>query len=612
MKWRILSSIVGASLIVGFAVAGCGGDDGGSEETTNPPYKPDPNAAPKLVFVASQSQTLQFGQTADLAVRYVDGNKSDAGIANAPLDYLIVGEAGGSKLGAMRATTNGNGDASVTLTAGQQNTTFEVTVTPPTNGGTPISFQVAVSDQPIGSIGVSMAYLGELTLEGLVPSLHKGITCANVDPDNIPTPLMTTSPALATINDTTAFVALGVANDYAVTVTGKVGPNIRAFGCVDGIEVLQSQETKVKVALADLDWPGPVLGTYELTNQLDFGGTLPESVELAVDILDELTDDKAPDGGCDMANEWYGEDPGAFVTDFLMRQTCHWECEAGEDFDTCSQINHGWGDIGAVCQQNMTSWPGGQPRFWGGCGAWETVAPLVQNQINDLMKQYIPEGVLAFANMAGDLARAINKAKIYSQLDVQEGSDTAQPMTHRLVEMEVLLHDMDGVENVYRFDLAKVGLTSLQTNASLSVDDVSVTIPEHEFALSYGKLIQYIYLNGLLPLFGYTSTADMIQDWVNCDAVGEWLHETITAISAQDLAQYCTMGITLAGDTLDSQISGFIKAEGTLKLQGTCTATDIDINNIAHTLSNGKWIGQWGEDSGGAGNVSGTFTGELK
>ncbi len=612
MKWRILSSIIGASLIVGFGVAGCGGDDGNSEETTNPTYKPDPNAAPKLVFVANQSQTLQFGQAADLAIRYVDGNKSDAGIANAPIDYLIVGEAGGSKLGATRATTNGNGDASVTLTAGQQNTTFEVTVTPPTNGGTPISFQVAVSDQPIGSIGVSMAYLGELTLEGLVPALHKGITCANVDPDNIPTPLMTTSPALATINDTTAFVALNVANDYAVTVTGKVGPNIRAFGCVDGIGVVQSQETKVKVALADLDWPGPVLGTYDLTNQLDFGGTLPESVELAVDILDELTDDKAPDGGCDMANEWYGEDPGAFVTDFLMRQTCHWECETGEDFDTCSQINHGWGDIGAVCQQNMTTWQGGQPRFWGGCGAWETVAPLVQNQINDLMKQYIPEGVLAFANMAGDLARAINKAKIYSQLNVQEGSDTAQPMTHRLMEMEVLLHDMDGVENVYKFNLADVGLTSLQTNANLSVDDIYVTIPEHEFKLSYGKLIQYIYLNGLLPLFGYTSTADMIQDWVNCDAVGAWLHETITAISAQDLAQYCTMGITLAGDTLDSQISGFIKTEGTLKLAGTCTATDIDINNIAHTLSDGKWLGQWGEDAGGAGNVSGTFTGELK
>jgi len=610
MKWRILSSILSASLVVGIAAPGCGSDDGNSEETPTPPFKPDPNAAPKLVFVTNQSQTLSFEKSVDLTVRYVDGNKNDAGIAGAPLDYAIVGESGGSKLSAMQPRTNANGEATVTLTAGKQNATFQVSVTPPTNGGAPISFQVAVSDKPIGSIGVSMAYLGELKLENLVPSLYQGVTCDKLKADDLPTPIMTTSPALATVNDTTAFVALNVAKDYAVTVTAKVGPNIRAFGCVDNIEVVQSDETKIKVPLADLEWPGPVLGTYDLTNLLDFGGTLPESVELAVTILDELTDDHAPNGGCDMANEWYGEDPGAFITDFLMRQTCHWECKPGEDFDNCSQINHGWGDIGAVCQQNMTSWDGGKPRFFGGCGAWETAAPFVQNQINDLMKQYIPEGVLAFANMAGDLARAINKAKIYSQLNVQQGSDTAQPMTHRLVEMEVLLHDLKGKEHIYKFNLADVGLKSLQTNANLSVDGIKVTIPEHEFKLSYGKLIQYIYLHGLLPLFGYTSTADMIQHWVNCTAVGQWIFDKTGFASAQDWAQYCTMGITLAGDTLDSQISGFIKSEGTLKLQGICDATDIDINNIAQTLSNGKWLGQWGEDAGSVGNVSGTFTGK--
>ncbi len=608
MKWRTLSSIVLASLVVGFAAAGCGSDGDGSE-SSNDPYKPDPNADPKLEFVASQGQTLQFGASVDLAVRYVDQN-TGAGIASAPIDYAIVGDAGGSQLGAMRTNTDGSGNASVSLTAANQNVSFEVEVSPPSGGGAPISFQVVVSDEPIGSIAVSMTYLGDLTLESLVPELHQGVTCNSIDPENTPPPLIPPDPPLQSINGTTAFMSLDVASDYTVTVTGMVGPNIRAYGCADGIEVKQSEETLVKVALADLDWPGPVLGTYDLENQLDFGGTLPDSVELIVDLLDELTDDQ--DINCNLATEDYGQDPGAFLMDFVMRQTCHWECQAGEDFDTCSQINHGWGDIGALCKENMTSWDGGQSRFFGGCGAWETVGPWVQERVNEYVDQNIPGGVLAFADMSGDLARAINQAKIYSELNVQEGSDTAQPMTHRLVEMEVLLHDMDGVENTYKFNLADVGLTSLQTNANLSVDVDHVTIPEHEFKLSYGKLVQYIYLNGLLPLFGYTSSAEMFGNWIDCTEVGQYMADNVGFLSAPDWADYCESGVTLAGDTFDSSIAGWIGAEGTLKLQGTCTATDIDVNNIAHTLDNGKWIGQWGEDAGGSGNVSGTFVGTLR
>lgn len=610
MKWRTFTSILAASLIGGFAAGGCGSDDSNTETSTTPDYKPDPNADPALEFVASQSQTLQFGDSVDLAVRYVDQNTSN-GIANAPIDYVIVGEAKGSTLGAVRATTDTNGNAAVSLTAGQENTQFTVEVSPPSNGGSPIAFQVAVSDQPIGSIAVSMTYLGDLTLEALRPQLHRGVSCDGLDHENLPTPFMDTNPPLASINGTTAFISLEVADDYTVTVTGNVGPNTRAFGCVDGVEVLQSQETPVQVALADVDFPGPVLGTYDLVNELDFGGTLPDSVQVAVDILDEFSDDQDID--CNLATEDYGQDPGAFLTDFVMRQTCHWECLPTEDYDTCSQINHGWGDIGAVCTQSMNTWDGGQPRFFGGCGGWEVAAPWVQEQINSYVDQYIPNGVMAFAEMAGDIARAINQAKIYSELNVQEGSDTAQPMTHRLVEMEVLLHDLQGDEHIRKFNLADAGLTSLQTNANISVDVDYVTIPEHEFALHYGKLVQYIYLHEMLPLFGYSSSAEMLGSWIDCAAVGVYLAEEIGFMGATDYENYCNVAITMAGDTFDNSISGFIDSEGTLKLEGTCTASDIDpITNIAETLSDGKWVGQWGEDAGGAGNVSGTFVGTLR
>lgn len=615
MRQHAVSSILGALLVFGIAVGGCGGDDsdggskpsgstGGSGGTTS-----DPGVAPALAFVAQEVQTLEFGQSTNLAVRYYDLN-TQKGIPGARISYAIAGDPVGSQLGALAATTDAAGEASVSLSAGQQNGSFTVEVSAPEDPS--IAFQIVISDVPVGSVDVSMAYLGELSLENLVPQLHRGVDCSGLDPDALPAPMATTAPPLGSINDTTGWTALEVGTDYTVTVTGKVGPSIRAFGCVDAIEVEQSKTTDVPVALADIDFPGPVMGTYDLVNQLDFGGELPGSVQTSVDLLDELTDDQDID--CNDATQDYGQDPGAFLTDFMMRQSCHWECLPGEDFDDCSEINHGYGDIKALCTQNMMFWDGGQSKFYGGCGAYEVGGPWLQDQINTYVEQNVPGGLMAFAEMAGDLARAINKAKIHSVLSVQDGSDTSQPMTHQLVEMEVLLHDAQGAEHTFRFDLADAGLTSLQVNAALSVQDTSVTIPEHEFNLSYGKLVQYIYLNGLLPLFGHSSSADMFGSWIDCAAVGQWLAANVTALqSAQTWESLCDAGIQLAGDTFDSQLAGTIEADGVLRLEGTCVASDIEpITNIAASLTDGEWVGSWNEDNGGSGDITGTFEGTLR
>ena len=614
MRRHTVSGILGALLVLGLAAGGCGNDGGEDGDATGGSggTHTNPDAAPTLAFVSDEMQTLQFGQSADLTVRYYDLN-TQANIAGEPISYAIVGDAVGAELGALKATTDGAGEAHMSLTAGEQNGSFTVDVTPPAGGGSPITFQIVISDVPMGSISVSMSYLGELPLEDLLPQLHRGVSCTELDPDALPAPLETTDPPLASLNDTTGWNGLEVASDYAVTVTGSVGPDVRAFGCVDAIVVEQSDNTDVQVALADLDWPGPVLGTYDLVNQLDFGGELPGSVQSSVDLLDELTDDNDID--CNDATQDYGQDPGAFLMDFIMRQSCHWECLPGEDFDNCSEINHSYGSIEALCTQNMMFWDGGQPDFYGGCGAYETAGTWVQNQINTYVAQNVPGGVMAFAEMAGDIARAINEAKIYSVLQVQDGSDTSQPMIHTLVEMEVLLHDMNGTEQTFRFELADAGLASLQTNAALSVDGTDVTIPEHEFNLAYGKLVQYIYLKGLLPLFGFTDSGDMFASWVDCAAVGQWLADNVSFafMSAQGWESLCDSGIQLAGDTFDNQLAGTTDAEGVLRLAGTCVAEDIDAStNIASTLSNGEWIGSWNEDNGGSGDITGTFEGELQ
>lgn len=630
MKRYLCSTILSATLVTALAALGCGSDDessatpgtpiiteedaGADAQMTEDAYTPDPEAQPALEFVSSQSQTLLFEKSVDLTVRYVDKRDGSA-ISSAPLDFAIEGSAEGSTLSAQRASTDASGKATVKLTSGSTNTSFKVKVVPPANGGDPISFNVVVSDTPLGSMKVEMGYLGEVTdLKVFIPRLYKGVKCDDLqkNPDAMPTPLMTTDPALDSVDDTTTFTALDLGTDYVVAVTAaKVGTKVRAFGCEENIEVKQNQETLVSVGLIDLDWPGPVLGTYKLDNRLDFGGTLPSSVDLAVNILDELTDDDDINGNA-ITEDW-GQDPGAFITDFVMRQTCAWECNPTDTYDTCTPINHEYGDISMLYLQDFTSWNHGRPRFTGGCGIWEFAHTFVQDQINTQLQNLLPEAVFAFAEIGGDIARAINKAHIYSELVVQEGSDITVPTKHKLVEMEVLLHDLQGNEKIYKFNLADAGMTSIETNADLIVNDMDVEIPEHEFKLSYGKLVQYIYLHGVLPMFGYASSAELFASFVNCQTMGQWLADNVGIMPADTYEQYCDIGIQLAGDTFDEKLAGFIKAEGSMKLKGTCTAADLDINEIAHTLKNGVWMGKWGEEGDPIGGlITGSFTGTLQ
>jgi hypothetical protein len=231
-----------------------------------------------------------------------------------------------------------------------------------------------------------------------------------------------------------------------------------------------------------------------------------------------------------------GQDPGAFIVDYIMRQTCHWECLPGEDdFDECSEVNHPIGDMCAIYENNFQSWDraeqGLPSPLFGGCGLWEYAAVPAQNLINDQIEAYVPSFVTNMLNIIGDLSRSINQAHIYSILVMEEEAELGAPFTHTLTEMHVRIRDLDGVYHDFPFDLADVGFTSLTGSETADLTGTTLTLPDHDFALHYGRLLQYIYLHGLLPIIGFDSTADMLAAWIDCGAVAtaidEWLSGTI-------------------------------------------------------------------------------------
>jgi len=579
----------------------------------------------RLEIVGAPAVNLRYGETADLAVRYVrtDGTV----VEGATLDYAIVGTPDGSSLAALQTMTDVDGNASMILTAGSAEAMFDVSVTPPVGDG--VTFSVAVSDTDAGSITVSMTYTGARTLSRFDTFLFDGESCAGMNPNMLPTALRS-APSVSAITAMPAFAGVAVGSTYAVAVVARNDVNVSAFGCRDMIAVTARTDTPANITLMDLEIAADFTGIWDLDNRLDFGGALPPSVDAFLNILDELTDDSAlsgdfgPGGDADGDGVWpeFGQDPGAFVVDVVMNQTCHWECAAGEDYDSCSRTNHRMGDLRSLYVQDFTSWDGAQSRFTGGCGGWTFVHEDVQDRINGLAPTFVTD----WLGVAGDLSRAITQAHILSVLTVNApmaGNEFQLPMSHELLSMVVPITDpttTPPTDREFTISLADAGFTNLEVMEVTTVSGAQLTIPSHQFTLNWGELVLYMYRTIVLQeIFGVMTTGELLARYIDCTAVGMTLRDSIDGYvgagvgpNAMQLANFCTAGLTAAGDAIEDQILDFLDDEGTLTLAGTVDGEGIDMDTgRVGSLTNGMWSGSFGEDTMTE-TINGTFTGARR
>ena len=143
-----------------------------------------------------------------------------------------------------------------------------------------------------------------------------------------------------------------------------------------------------------------------------------------------------------------------------------------------------------------------------------------------------------------------------------------------------------------------------------SVDGLVLSVPMHSFDLNYGRLVQYIYTDILLPLLGYASTAEMLASWVDCEGIADRLVVSLgTGIfNRMDYVDYCELGVMAAGSALEASLPGLITDGGTLNLMGQGNFVLPATSTSATAISGGVWMGSWGEgDATGA--LTGTFMG---
>ena len=599
---------------IALVALGCGG--GGDD-----PMMDDPrweNA--RLEIVGSSAVNLQWTDTAELVVRYLD--QDDAPIEEAPIDWAIEGDEAGSRISALQSYTDLNGTARITVTAGMMNTMFGVVASPPA-GGDPVRFDVAVSDTAIGSITVTMLYSGERELSSFEAQLFDGEACSGLDPTDLPDSLRSVPASM--LSERPGFAGVEPGTMYTVAVLARNARNqLSAFGCTDLIVVAAGNDTEVDVSLNEQALPPDFVGVWDLENQFDFGGALPPSVDDLINVIGELADDNYTDidgnpsaeemGDGDLDGDGitpeYGVDPGAFVMDIAMRQTCDWECASGEEYGECS-IGHRMGDVGALYERTFNTWGGCDSRFFSGCAAWEVLDTTFQNQINARAPAAFTS---TWLQLAADLSNAITNAQITSRLTISPsaGNEFEVPIEHELLEMRVPYRTIGGGSMVATFTLTDAGFMSIPAEETSMVDGEMLIIPDHSFDMNWGELALYIYREVLLPgVFGVTSTGELIAEWVDCNQIAVWVDDEAGFLSpgVSDLEGYCMDGLNAVGSLLEDELAGRIDAPGTLTIRGTALGDDIDpATGRVDALVDGMWEGTFTEEDMMR-ELSGTFTG---
>lgn len=578
-----------------------------------------PGSTTRLAVVGPNAINAGHDERVTLQVRHFIEGATETPIENAALTWRIEGDAAGATLDATQSTTDVMGRSSMSLTTGTENTSFSVVVS--ANETLAATINVSVSSDPQGGIIVNLRYTGDRDIDSFTVRLFRN-RCSSLDPER-----PGTAERISTVSSTSempAFAGVSPASNYAILASGETRGDLLATGCTDMIAVTEGDQTGVTVDLSDTAPSLRFEGVYNLENVIDFEGALPPSIGGAVALLDEISDDNDIMGNA--ATDDWGQDPGAFFVDLLSRNAlCKWHCMEGDDFSSCEQTMHPVGDFEMFYNNPEGSVDDWERRTddavardiafgYDGCDAVADFGTQAQELVNEQLNMRLPGFVTDLTNSLGDLARSINEAQITSQLRLEPSDELGLPTTHQLLEMTVRIRNFrDGMEREYTIDLREAGLRTVRSDATSDADGNMLTIPEHSFNISWGELIQYIYTNALLPALGATSSGDLLESWIDCDALGRSLDMTldIGALDAMDYAGYCRTGLSAAGTLLDTQIGELITSEeGTLTLGGTTIGAMPNDDNVYTELRNGMWEGSWGED-GMTGDLTGTFTGTL-
>lgn len=226
----------------------------------------------RIDIESARSLALVFGEASELEVLYTE---QGAPVPGTPIRFALEGRAHDSSVSQVVVATDGEGRARTSLVASSTAAVFRVRIT--AERAAPVYVNVSVGNMGFGSLRVSATYDGEREARSRVVGFYSGLRCD----DELP-PSFDHSITLDDPDRTEArFPVLPAGLVYAVA--GRVlGPSgaVLASACVDGIEIVRDQETRVDLTLSDERLLAA--GRYTLQVEVDAAVSAASATDLAI------------------------------------------------------------------------------------------------------------------------------------------------------------------------------------------------------------------------------------------------------------------------------------------------------------------------------------------
>ncbi|HLU64741.1 MAG TPA: hypothetical protein VKZ63_00610 [Kofleriaceae bacterium] len=222
-------------------------------------------------------------------------------------------------------------------------------------------------------------------------------------------------------------------------------------------------------------------------------------------------------------------------------------------------------------------------------GAIEAGRPVIDGLLLDLMLDHAPQIVSDLIQLGDHFGQVSRRFGTRSTLEIVPDPDGATAIhvvsTYRF--------RIDGAD--HEFDIAELGgEPPVVAGIGFGFDGQRITVDEHAVPLRYGGFLALALEDVIVPLIdpSATSLAEMLNNLVDCTAVGAELSHEIGFGSASFYEGLCEIGLDAgARFVIDQLISIDEKAAVTLQIAGEARAGDQDGDRRIDRLTGGTWTG---------------------
>lgn len=215
---------------------------------------------------------------------------------------------------------------------------------------------------------------------------------------------------------------------------------------------------------------------------------------------------------------------------------------------------------------------------------------IITNLLESAMERlHVPGYVTDLLDAGGNVNRAFTGLVFVGSLNIGEADEFGEgAATHRLVELHV--PNAGGEYDV-------LPLASEIVDVSAEFADGEVTLGEHDFAVSFGEVIETVLEGSVLPAFPGSprSMGELISGVVPCDRVADaLLGESDTFKGAAEAV--CQFGTEYLGELVTGWVTDLFDYD-TLTLAGVGSTTDTDQDYFADEFvgaADASWSGTRG------------------